>query len=105
MLYLESLGTTFDFNTGVLTISPSIVAMNSRAKGQKNNSLLAVESSPAAYDKYVFYADMGGVLRCVDTNTLRPVWAVDTGDSVMAAIAISFSALPVSPLFSIVPIA
>ena len=91
MLYLESLGTTFDFNTGVLTISPSIVAMNSRAKGQKSNALLAVESSPAAYDKYVYYADMGGVLRCVDTNTLRPVWAVNTGDSVMAAVALDLT--------------
>ena len=93
MLYLESLGTTFDYNTGVLTISPSTVVMNSRAKGQKNsNALLAVESSPAAYDKYVYYADMGGVLRCVDTNTLRPVWAVNTGDSVMAAIAMDLTA-------------
>lgn len=92
MLYLESLGTTFDYNTGVLTISPSTVAMNSRAKGQKTDALLAVESSPAAYDKYVFYADMGGILRCVDTNTLQPVWAVDTGDSVMAAIAMDLTA-------------
>ena len=91
MLYLESLGTNFDYNMGVLQISPSIVAMSSRAKGQKNNALLAVESSLAAYDKYVFYADMGGVLRCVDTNTLAPVWAVDTGDSVMAAVALDMT--------------
>ena len=91
MLYLESLGSTFDYNTGVMTISPSIVAMSSKAKGQKNTALMAVESSPAAYDKYVFYADMGGVLRCVDTNTLTPAWAVETGDSVMAAIALDMT--------------
>jgi outer membrane protein assembly factor BamB len=91
MLYLESLGTNFDYSLGVLQISPSIVAMSSRAKGQKSNALLAVESSPAAYDKYVYYADMGGVLRCVDTNTLRPVWAVNTGDSVMAAVALDLT--------------
>ena len=90
-LYLESLGSNFDYNTGVMTISPSTVVMTSRAKGQKSNALLAVESSPAAYDKYVFYADMGGVLRCVDTNTLKPVWAVETGDSVMAAIALDLT--------------
>ena len=91
MLYLESLGTNFDYNMGVLQISPSIVAMSSRAKGQKSNALLAVESSLAAYDRYVFYADMGGVLRCVDTNSLTPVWAVDTGDSVMAAVALDMT--------------
>ena len=91
VLYLESLGSTFDYNMGVLQISPSIVAMTSRAKGQKSNALLAVESSLAAYDRYVFYADMGGVLRCVDTNTLTPVWAVDTGDSVMAAVALDLT--------------
>ena len=92
MVYLESLQTNFDYSLGVLQISPSIVAMNSRAKGQKNNALLAVESSLAAYDKYIYYADMGGVLRCVDTNTLKPVWAVDTGDSVMAAVALDLTA-------------
>ena len=91
MLYLESLGSTFDYNTGIMTISPSTTAMTSKAKGQKNTALMAVESSFAAYDKYVFYADMGGVLRCVDTNTLKAVWAVDTGDSVMAAVAMDMT--------------
>ena len=91
VLYLESLGSTFDYNTGVMQISPSYALMTSKAKGQKNTALLAVESSPAAYDKYVFYADMGGVLRCVDTDTLKPVWAVETGDSVMAAVALDLT--------------
>ena len=86
-LYLEALNSTFDFNMGVMKISPSFTVMTSKVKGVKNKALFAVESSPAAYDRYVFYADMGGVLRCVDTNTLTPVWAVNTGDSVMAAIA------------------
>ena len=90
-LYLEALNSNFDYNTGIMTISPSVTVMTSRVKGQKSKALLAVESSPAAYDKYVFYADMGGVLRCVDTNTLRPVWAVDTGDSVMAAVAMDMT--------------
>ena len=90
-LYLESLGTTFDYNQGIMTISPSVTVMTSKAKGQKNTALMAVESSPSVYDKYVFYADMGGVLRCVDTNTLKPVWAVETGDSVMAAVALDLT--------------
>ena len=91
MLYLEALDSTFDYNAGVLTISPSVTVMVSRAKGQKNTALTAVESSVAAYDKYVFYADMGGVLRCVDTNSLTTVWATETGDAVMAAVAMDLT--------------
>jgi len=34
---------------------------------------------------------MGGVLRCVDTNTLTAVWAAETGDSVMAAVAMDLT--------------
>ena len=91
MLYLEALDSVFDYNAGVLTISPSVTVMTSKAKGQKNKAMTAVESSLAAYDKYVFYADMGGVLRCVDTDILTPVWAVETGDSVMAAVALDLT--------------
>lgn len=90
-VYLETLDSNFDYNVGVLQISPSVTMMVSRAKGQKNSALTAVESSVAAYDKYIFYADMGGVLRCVDTNTLSPVWAVETGDAVMAAVALDLT--------------
>ena len=91
MLYLEALNSAFDWKVGVMNVSLSETTMTSRAKGQKNTSLTAVESSLAAYDKYVYYADMGGVLRCVDTNTLRPVWAAATGDAVMAAVALDLT--------------
>ena len=91
MLYLEALNSEFDWKVGVLKVSLSETTMTSKAKGQKNIGLMAVESSLAAYDKYVFYADMGGVLRCVDTDTLHPVWAVSTGDAVMAAVAMDLN--------------
>ena len=91
MLYLEALNSSFDYNANVLTITPSVTVMNYKVKGQKSTALLAIESSPAAYDKYVYMANMGGVLQCIDTNTLTPVWAVDTGDSVMAAVALDLT--------------
>ena len=92
LLYLISLNTNFDYKAGVLKTNPSTVVMASRTKAQqKNKALVAVESSPAMYDRYVFYADMGGVLRCVDTNFLTTVWAVETGDAVMAAVALDFN--------------
>ena len=88
LLYLTSLNTEFDYKAATLKITPGSIVMSARAKGEKKDERVAVESSHAMYDKYVFYADMGGILRCVDTNYLAPVWAVETGDSVMAAIAL-----------------
>ena len=88
LLYLTRLDTDFDYQAGTLKINPSTIVMASKAKGQKKTERMAVESSHAMYDRYVFYADMGGVLRCVDTNFLTPVWAVETGDAVMAAVAL-----------------
>ena len=88
LLYLHSLNSDFDYQAGVYKANPSTVVLKAKAKTEKSDTLTAVESSLAMYDKYVFYADMGGVLRCVDTDRLKIVWAVDTGDSVMAAVAL-----------------
>ena len=91
LLYLVSLDTDFDYKMGTLKTNPSVIVMSSRAKGEKKDERVAVESSHAMYDRYVYYADMGGVLRCVDTNYLKPVWAVNTEDSVMAAVALDLN--------------
>ena len=91
MDYLEALNSEFDWKAASLKVNPSETVMTSKAKGQKSTAQMAVESSLAAYDKYIFYADMGGVLRCVDTDTLQPVWAVATGDAVMAAVALDLT--------------
>jgi len=91
MIYLEALNSEFDWKAGSMKVNLSETTMTSKAKGQKSTAQMAVESSLAAYDKYIFYADMGGVLRCVDTDTLQPVWAVATGDAVMAAVALDLT--------------
>ena len=87
VLYLADLNTRFDKNAVELTIKPELTAMTSTIKKQ-TAKYAAVESSMAMYGSYVFYADMQGILRCVDTTTMTVVWAVDTGDSVEAAIAL-----------------
>ena len=63
------------------------VTLMSHTKGQKAG-YAAVESSLAMYGSYAYYADMEGILRCVDTTTMTTAWAVDTGDAVRAAIAL-----------------
>lgn len=93
LLYTEKLDMNMmlDQDTGSLVYEfgePSeVVTMMSHTKGQKAGNV-AVESSLAMYANYAYYADLDGVLRCVDTTTMTTMWAVDTGDSVRAAIAL-----------------
>ena len=79
-IYKENLKYEFDEPTETVTLM-------THTKNQKE-SLAAVESSLAMYGSYAYYADLDGILRCVDTTTMTPVWAVDTGDSVRAAVAL-----------------
>ena len=87
MLYTATLNTEYSVAEEKVTIKPEVVSMKSRTKGQANKNV-AVQSSPAMYGSYVYYADMEGILRCVDTTTMTTVWAVDTDDAVEAAIAL-----------------
>ena len=79
LLCLTSLNTEFDYASGILEVRPSSAVLSSGAE---------IASAHAMYDRFVFYADLDGVLRCVDTDTLTPVWAAETGDAVLAAVAL-----------------
>ncbi len=87
LLYLIDLNSELDWQTGVYKSKQTMTVLKTKANGEKDANT-AVESSPAMYDKYVFYADMGGILRCVDTDFLTTIWAVDTKDAVMASVAL-----------------
>ena len=93
LLYTEKLSMSMqlDKETGSLVFAyeepTESVTMMSHTKGQKEGRV-GVESSLAMYGSYAYYADLDGVLRCVDTTTMTTVWAVNTGDSVRAAIAL-----------------
>ncbi|MDD6051899.1 MAG: PQQ-binding-like beta-propeller repeat protein [Clostridiales bacterium] len=97
LLYTEklSMNTRMDQETGQMVFAfddpTEIVTMMSHTKNQKAANV-AVESSLAMYGSYAYYADMGGILRCVDTTTMTTAWAVDTGDAVRAAIALDLDA-------------
>ena len=89
MLYLINLNSEFDYGAGTYTQSATTVAMRTKAKGEKD-AATAVEASVAMYDHYVYYVDMGGFLRCVDTNNLAVCWAVSLGDSVESTPALDW---------------
>lgn len=91
LLYTLQMNSEFDIKQGTLEISPKMQMLYAKASGQKSKTA-KVTSSLAMYDHYAFYADMLGVLRCVDTTTMKTVWAVKTGDAVQAAVALDFDA-------------
>lgn len=82
ILYLIHLNTSFDETAGTLSINPDRVVkwkyMGTRTTGQEY--WLGMEDSAAAYEGYLFVADNGGNLMCLDLNSLELVWVQDTLD-------------------------
>lgn len=87
MLYVNQLNPKFSLNEGTFKVTVSSTAVKTLANKEKKAST-AVESSLAGYGNYVFYADVAGYLRCMDTTTMKVVWAVALGDEVDASIAL-----------------
>lgn len=85
MIYFGKLNTKFDRLAGTLSIDPEIVKFTySNPWGRK----LGLESAPAAYGNLLFTADNGGVLLCLDINTLRPIWLRDITDDTDASLVL-----------------
>ena len=70
-----------------MSIKPSVLYLRTKAADEKD-AQVSVESSVAMYDKYIYMADTYGVIRCVDSDTMKTVWAMDGGDNIDAAIAL-----------------
>ncbi len=70
-----------------IDIKPAITYLRTKASAEKD-AQVGVESSIAMYDKYIYMADTYGVIRCVDSDTLKSVWAIDAGDNTDAALAL-----------------
>ena len=94
LLYTLDLNPKFDYPTAdnpdaklSMSVKPSITYLRTKAAAEKDG-LVSVESSVAMYDKYIYMADTYGVVRCVDSDTMKTVWAMDGGDNIDAAIAL-----------------
>lgn len=77
LVYKVKLNTQFDPTAGTLSLAPQLTKYRYHVAG---NDELGIESSPAAWDHFLYFADNGGVLQCLDLNTMKPVWFVETGD-------------------------
>ena len=88
ILYTLKLNSTFDFAGRSFTLrSPSVVRYLSKTAKQNKQSV-GVANSVAIYGQYAYFGDRYGIVRCVDLNSMKCVWAVDTGDRIEATIAL-----------------
>lgn len=81
ILYIIHLNTKYNEQTGELSIDPdNIVKWKYNGVRTGTKYWLGVESSAAVINNYIFLADNGGNLMCLDLNTLELVWVQDTLD-------------------------
>lgn len=82
ILYLIRLNTRYDAQKGTLTISPgkTVKWRYSGIRSSTDSFWLGMEDSPAIYKGFVFLADNGGHLMCLDLNSLELVWVQDILD-------------------------
>lgn len=81
ILYIIHLNTKYNEQTGELSVDPdNIVKWKYNGVRSGSRYWLGVESSAAIINNYIFLADNGGNLMCLDLNTLKPVWVQDVLD-------------------------
>lgn len=82
IVYLIKLNTQYDQETGTLSVAPG-KTVKWRYNGTRSSTesfWLGMEDSAAIYKGYLFIADNGGNLMCLDLNTLQLVWVQDVLD-------------------------
>lgn len=83
LLYTIKLNTQYDKDAGTLTVNPENV-VRTRYTTQYTERYLGYESSIVAVENYAYIGDNGGMLFCVDLNTMELIWAQFTGDDINA---------------------
>ena len=82
LLYLIHLGTHYDEAAGTLSLDlDKVVKWRYTTKRNSQSTYwLGMETSAAIYKHYLFIADNGANLFCIDLNTLKTVWVQDILD-------------------------
>ena len=81
ILYIIKLNASYDPDTGVVGMMPD-EPIRWRYNGVRTGEAfwVGVEASPVVWSHYLYMADNGGNLMCMDLNTLKLVWAQDVLD-------------------------
>ena len=68
-----------------LKIDPKLEVYRAQSAGAEDAT---VQTAVAAYDGYAYYATKGGVINCLDVNTLTSKWAIATGEESGVSLAL-----------------
>lgn len=81
IIYIMHLNTKFDESTGSLSIKPdNIVKWKYMGTRTGDKYWLGMEDSALILNHYLIIGDNGGLLMCLDLNTLKLVWVQDIVD-------------------------
>ena len=80
ILYTIKLNTAYDQEAGTISVSPDSMVRTRYSTAYSANRYLGFETSVSIVEGYLYVAENGGMLYCVDLNTMELVWAQDTGD-------------------------
>lgn len=82
VLYSIKLNTQYDPDAGTLTMDPQTLVKTRYATSA--NRTVGYESSSVIVGSYLYLGDNGGMMYCVDLNTMALMWAQNTKDDVNA---------------------
>jgi len=85
ILYRIKMNTSFNRKTGELSIDPEVTKYRYEGVFDAN---IGYENSPVFYKNYLYLADNGGLLQCIDINTLEPVWIANVEDDTDATMVL-----------------
>ncbi|HPK15175.1 MAG TPA: pyrrolo-quinoline quinone [Clostridia bacterium] len=92
VLYSVRLNAAFDRVNGAVSVSPGPLAKyRYTASGygeEPDKRWWGIENSVAAWRNYLFFTDNGGLLQCVDANTLQTQYVVDLKDDSDASLVL-----------------
>ncbi len=77
IIYKIKLNTEYNPDAGDISINPEVVKYRYLNPFGPN---IGIESSPAVYDRFLYFTDNNGMVACIDLNNLRTLWVAGTGD-------------------------
>lgn len=81
LIYSMELNTQYNKSEGTITIDPEVTTYRYKADIEE----YGIENAPTAYRNYMWFCDNSGLLTCLDTTTLTPLWVRDCKDDVDAS--------------------
>ena len=83
ILYTIKLNTQYNPASGTISVSPDtpVKARYTSYYSQEEERHLGYEASPVIVDEFLFTSETGGLLQCVDLNTMELIWSQDMKDN------------------------